>query len=56
MNKPIPPFGLRMPPEIKNWIEARAEENGRSMNGEIIQIIKSMMRAEQGGRNVSGQA
>lgn len=42
-----PPFGLRMPPEISEWLAARAAENGRSKNSEIVQILKAAQQAEQ---------
>jgi hypothetical protein len=40
------PFGLRLPPEVKNWLAARAAGNERSMNAEIISILKALMNAE----------
>lgn len=44
----IKPFGLRMPPELKAWLDARAEENGRSTNSELVQLIKAeRARTEQ---------
>lgn len=42
-----PPFGLRLPDDMKAWVAARAADNGRSMNSEITQIIKGEMTAEQ---------
>lgn len=39
----IKPFGLRMQPEDKARIEERAKRNGRSMNSEIIQILKEAL-------------
>lgn len=38
----IKPFGLRMNPDVKAWIEERATHNGRSMNSEINQILKEI--------------
>ena len=38
----IKPFGLRMPPGVKTWIEERAANNGRSLNSEINQILKEL--------------
>jgi hypothetical protein len=32
----IAPFGVRMPPELKERIESEARANGRSMNTEVI--------------------
>lgn len=39
---------LRLPEDLKAWLDARADDNGRSTNREIIQIIKAeRSRAEQ---------
>ncbi len=36
----IAPFGLRMPDELREALQARAKANGRSMNSEIVQILQ----------------
>ena len=38
--KQIPPFGLRMEPELKRKIETSAHLNGRSINAEIIYQLR----------------
>ncbi|MBY5733406.1 MULTISPECIES: Arc family DNA-binding protein [Rhizobium] len=43
----IKPFGLRIPPELKTWLDTRAVQNGRSVNSEIVQMIKAAKKAEQ---------
>ena len=40
----IMPFPLRLTKEMREWFEVRAEENGRSMNAEIIMILRGVMR------------
>jgi hypothetical protein len=42
-----PGLMLRMPPDIKAWLAARAEKNSRSQNGEILHLLKQVMAAEQ---------
>ncbi|MBB3745025.1 hypothetical protein FHX10_004562 [Rhizobium sp. BK591] len=37
----IAPFGLRMQAELKDQLKAAAEQNGRSMNGEIVARLES---------------
>jgi plasmid stability protein len=32
---------LRLPEDLKSWLDARADDNGRSTNREIIQMIKA---------------
>jgi plasmid stability protein len=40
------PFGLRLPDEVRNWLTARAKGNERSMNSEIVAILRHLMKAE----------
>lgn len=42
----IAPFGLRMPEELKVRLAARAKDNGRSMNAEIVQILEDAVSDE----------
>jgi len=35
----IAPLGVRLPDDLKERIQVRAKENGRSMNAEIVDII-----------------
>ncbi|TDX88473.1 Arc-like DNA binding dprotein [Neorhizobium sp. R1-B] len=37
----IAPFGLRMLPELKQRVEAAAQENNRSMNAEIVARLEA---------------
>lgn len=41
------PLLVRIPPQLKQWLSVRADENSRSMTGEIIQLIKAAQQAEQ---------
>lgn len=36
----INPFGLRLPPEVKQVLEREAEANHRSLNAEVVSRIK----------------
>lgn len=36
----IAPFGLRMPPELKERVQKSAQKNNRSMNSEIIALLE----------------
>nr|WP_236951471.1 Arc family DNA-binding protein [Ketogulonicigenium robustum] len=39
---------LRLPSELKAWLEAEAEKNGASQNSEVIRAIRAAMaRSEQ---------
>lgn len=46
MTAPLKPFGLRISDDLKAWLVARANANGRSMNAEITQILKTQMAVE----------
>lgn len=37
---------LRLPADLKAWLDIRADDNGRSINSEIIQLIKAQQRKE----------
>lgn len=40
VQKQEPPYGLRMPPELKARVKAAAEANNRSMNAEIVALLE----------------
>lgn len=42
----IPPFGLRMTPDLKRRVEASARANSRSLNAEIAARLEQSFRAE----------
>lgn len=45
----IPPFGVRMPSDVKAWVEKKAEETDRSQNYVIVQILKEYAEKEKAG-------
>ncbi|MDE9447546.1 Arc family DNA-binding protein [Xenorhabdus bovienii] len=46
----IPPYPLRMPPELREWYEEESNESGRSLNAEIVKILKDRMNRVIGQR------
>ena len=46
----IPPFGVRMPPDLKEKIDMASKQSGRSMNAEIV------YRLQQSFENPSKQS
>jgi hypothetical protein len=44
----IPPFGVRMPSELKIWVEKKSAEEDRSQNYVIVKIIRQEMEREKG--------
>ena len=41
--KPLPPTGVRMSDDMKEQLVERARQTGRSLNGEIVQILKEVL-------------
>lgn len=39
-------FQLRLPTDLKNWLETYAERNDRSMNGQVVAILRERMNAQ----------
>ncbi len=48
MTKQIVPYGLRMPPEVKEQLEKLAEQNRRSLNAEIVVRLEQSIKQEGG--------
>ena len=40
---PRKPMQLRLPPDLKKWIEKQAERNGSSQNSEVIRAVRERM-------------
>ena len=36
----LAPFGLRMPPEIREWVETQAKKERMSMNSFLLRLIE----------------
>ena len=34
---------FRLPNEMREWLEKQAEQNGRTMNGELVESIRKLM-------------
>jgi hypothetical protein len=45
-------FTIRVPVDMKTWLETRAEANSRTVNGEILAILKDA----KGGKTKTKQA
>lgn len=45
----LPPFGLRMPPSVRDWVEGKAMELDRSKNWVILKVIEEAMKNEKAG-------
>lgn len=45
----IVPFGLRMPPDLKQQLEERARAGGRSLNAEIVWRLEQSLKADAPG-------
>ena len=50
-------FQLRLPPDLKAWLEQDAQSNDRSMNGQVIALLRERMNKQKpievrGGKEV----
>lgn len=44
----IPPFGLRMPDDLKEWIKETAQKEGRSQNNLVVRLLEGARTAAVG--------
>ncbi|MGL6392547.1 Arc family DNA-binding protein [Aeromonas veronii] len=51
----IAPFGVRMPPELKQQLEKSAKKNSRSLNAEVVYWLQKAMD-EQSSVDMLGSA
>lgn len=49
----ITPFPVRMPVELKDWLQQRATQNLRSMNNEIITLLMEAQKREHAHENAA---
>ncbi|MFQ6251362.1 Arc family DNA-binding protein [Yersinia enterocolitica] len=48
----ISPYPVRMPIQVREWFEAQAKENGRSLNSEIVRVLTERKNRSAGrGKN-----
>lgn len=38
---------IRLPEDVKEWLRERADANCRSLNGEILALLKATKQADQ---------
>ena len=56
-----PRLMLRLPPDLKRWVDSQAEHNGASINSEIIRSVRERMgrmvglRGAENGKSDDGQ-
>ena len=55
MASPIPPFGVRMPPELKDWLSEQARHSRRSLNGEIVKRLEESRAREKRASKAAGK-
>lgn len=44
---PVDDLKVRVPHDLKQWLKDRAKDNCRTMNGEILALLKATKQAEQ---------
>ncbi len=53
MSRNIAPFGVRMPEELKAALSAKAEENKRSLNAEVVARLEETIKQDEKFNNSS---
>lgn len=53
VTKQMTPTPVRIPAELKTWVQARAAENLRSVNAEIIAMLLSARASSREARECS---
>lgn len=48
-------FQLRLPPDVKVWLEQDAARNDRSMNGQVVAILRERMNQQVQGAQQNEQ-
>jgi hypothetical protein len=46
LSRTFPKLVLRLPPDVKEWIAAKAERNAGSQNSEIVRVLRDQMERE----------
>lgn len=47
MTRQIRPFGLRMPDDLKDQVKDAAAREGRSMNAQIVQHLRTIYQPDE---------
>jgi predicted HicB family RNase H-like nuclease len=47
MPKPVIRTQTRYQPDLHQWLATRAKQNNRSLNGELMEVLKQLKEAEQ---------
>lgn len=53
--KDIPPFGIRMEEELKDYLYKSAKANRRSLNGEIVLRLEKSIEKEKALNELGGE-
>jgi hypothetical protein len=51
MSPSLPIFSLRIPPDIRAWLEREAEKNVRSLTSEIVIALRERVEREEAKRS-----
>ena len=47
---------LRLPTDLRDWLESHSAKHDRSMNGQVVAILKNLARQEPSETNEKRQA
>lgn len=43
----VPQIGLRLPPDLRKWLDKKAAENHRSLNGEVVVAVEQYRKQQE---------
>lgn len=46
-SRQMPQFNMRMPPNLKDWLQQKASDNFRSLNSEIVARLNESRKQEE---------
>lgn len=46
-NERVKPYPVRLEPELSQWVKERAKAGDRSMNAELVRIVRQAKEAEE---------
>lgn len=47
---PLTPIVIRMPPDVRKWLEKRAAKTGATMTMEVLEALRAKMSADASER------
>jgi len=53
MSRDLKPINLRLPSDLKSWVDEKAKSEHRSINGQLTVFVEQAKKAEDQAKEVS---